>query len=95
VAALARHVVLKAPDKADFRSLAAAAAVVLVAELPTAHQHAFMVFTARLSRASKARPTCARSCAASTCADSQTWPKLYASDGLELSALLGIYFGAF
>jgi len=55
VAALARHVVLKVPDKADFRGLAAAAAAELVAELPTAHQHAFVVFTARLSRGTKAR----------------------------------------
>jgi len=55
VAALARHVVLKVPDKADFRGLAAAAAAELVAELPTAHQHAFVVFAARLSRGTKAR----------------------------------------
>ena len=55
VAALARHVVLKVPDKADFRGLAAAAAAELVAELPTAHQHAFVVFAARLSRSTKAR----------------------------------------
>ena len=53
VGALARHVVLKVPDKADFRALAASAAAELVAELPTAHQHTFVVFITRLSRTPK------------------------------------------
>ena len=55
MAALARHTVLKAPDKADFRALAAAAAADLVAQLPTAHQHMFVGFIARLARTPKVR----------------------------------------
>jgi hypothetical protein len=56
VGALARHMVLKVPDKADFRALAAQGAAELVAELPTAHQHTFVVFITRLSRTPKASP---------------------------------------
>ena len=54
VGALARHVVLKVPDKADWRALAASAAAELVVELPTPHQHTFIVFITRLSRTPKA-----------------------------------------
>ncbi|KAK9813253.1 hypothetical protein WJX72_011494 [[Myrmecia] bisecta] len=53
VAALARHVILKAPDRAEYRALAAEAAVALVAHLPAAEQHTFVMFVARLSRTPK------------------------------------------
>lgn len=53
VAALARHIVMKAPDKADFRSLAADAAVGFIKELPAAAQSGYCAFLARLSRTPK------------------------------------------
>ena len=53
VAGLARHVVLKAPDKAEFRAAAAESAVTLMQALPTANQHQFVLFAARLSRTAK------------------------------------------
>lgn len=53
VAALARYVVLKTPDKADFRSLAVDCAIKLIADLPTADRNRFVVFVARLSRTAK------------------------------------------
>jgi hypothetical protein len=55
VAALARYVVLKAPDKADFRALAADCAVGLARALPAPERARFVVFAARLSRTAKAR----------------------------------------
>lgn len=55
VAALARYVVLKAPDKADFRSLAVECAMQLTADLPMADRTNFVVFAARLSRTAKVR----------------------------------------
>ena len=55
VAALARHIVMKAPDKADFRSLAADAAVGFIKELPAAAQSGYCAFLARLSRTPKVR----------------------------------------
>jgi len=53
VAALARYVVLKAPDKADFRSLAVDCAIKLTADLPISVRNSFVVFAARLSRTAK------------------------------------------
>ncbi|GAB4813688.1 hypothetical protein N2152v2_000734 [Parachlorella kessleri] len=53
VAALARHVVLKAPDKAEFRAAAVEGAVALVLSLDAGEQQAFVGFVARLSRAPK------------------------------------------
>ena len=53
VAALARHIVMKSPDKADFRSLAADAAVGFIKELPAAAQSGYCAFLARLSRTPK------------------------------------------
>ena len=55
VAALARHIIIKAPDKADFRSLGADTAVGFVKELPAAVQTDFCVFLTRLSRTPKVR----------------------------------------
>lgn len=55
VAALARHIVMKAPDKADFRALAADAAVGLIKELPAPAQSGYCAFLARLSRTPKVR----------------------------------------
>lgn len=57
VGALARHVILKTPDKADFRMAASDAAVTLMAQLPVMHQHQFVLFTARLARTPKVGPT--------------------------------------
>ncbi|EIE24970.1 hypothetical protein COCSUDRAFT_83663 [Coccomyxa subellipsoidea C-169] len=57
VAALARYVVLKAPDKADFRSLAVDCAMQLTAELPMTDRTNFVVFAARLSRTAKGTPS--------------------------------------
>ena len=53
VGALARHVVLKAPDKADHRAVATEAAVALMSHLPTMSQHQFVLFAARLARTPK------------------------------------------
>ncbi len=53
ISALARYVVLKAPDKADFRGLAVDCAIKLIFDLPTADRNGFVVFTARLSRTAK------------------------------------------
>lgn len=48
VGALARHVILKAPDKADYRAVATEAAVNLMTQLPAMNQHQFVLFAARL-----------------------------------------------
>lgn len=48
VAALARHVTLRAPDKAEFRVTAVEAAVGLLRLLPSSAQKQFVVFAARL-----------------------------------------------
>lgn len=53
VAAAARNVVLRAPDKADARTAAVSCAVALVRALPRSDQHRFVVFVARLSRTPK------------------------------------------
>lgn len=53
VGALARHVVLKAPDKADYRAVATEAAAILVLQLPAVNQHQFVLFAARLARTPK------------------------------------------
>ena len=53
VGALARHVVLKAPDKADYRAVATEAAVALMSQLPIMNQHQFVLFAARLARTAK------------------------------------------
>ncbi|BDA42617.1 probable condensin complex subunit 1 at C-terminar half [Coccomyxa sp. Obi] len=53
VAALARYVVLKAPDKADYRSCAVDCAIQLMADLPITDRNNFVIFTARLSRTAK------------------------------------------
>ena len=53
VGALARHVVLKVPDKADYRAIATEAAVDLTTELPAMNQHQFVLFAARLARTPK------------------------------------------
>ncbi|KAL0028583.1 hypothetical protein WJX79_003483 [Trebouxia sp. C0005] len=53
VGALARHVVLKAPDKADYRAVATEAAVALMSQLPVMAQHQFVLFAARLARTAK------------------------------------------
>lgn len=57
VGALARHLVLKVPDKADFRALAVDSAVALIAALPSTHQQQFVIFAARLSKTPKVVPT--------------------------------------
>lgn len=44
---------MKAPDKADFRSLAADAAVSFIKEMPPAAQTDYCVFLTRLSRTPK------------------------------------------
>ncbi len=56
MAALARYVVLKAPDKADYRSAAVDCAIQLMADLPITDRNNFVTFTARLSRTAKVRP---------------------------------------
>ncbi len=53
VLAVAKHLVLRTPDKADFRAVAVDAAAVLVAELPAVHQNQYVLFTARLAQTSK------------------------------------------
>jgi hypothetical protein len=53
VAALARHVCLRAPDKADNRAAAIKAASELVVELPQWEQEQFVGFVFSLSRTNK------------------------------------------
>ncbi|KAK9803508.1 hypothetical protein WJX73_000161 [Symbiochloris irregularis] len=53
VAAAARNVLLRTPDKADARAAAVGCAVALVKALPRTEQHRFVVFVARLSRTPK------------------------------------------
>ena len=53
MAALARYVLLKCPDKADFRSRAVECAVKLTSSLPQRDRNDFVIFTARLSRTAK------------------------------------------
>ena len=55
MAALARHVVLRAPDKAEFRAAAVEGAVALALALDPAEQQALVGFVARLSRTPKVR----------------------------------------
>ena len=55
--ALAKHVVLKAPDRAEHRAIAADAAVQLTQMLPAQDQYAFVVFAACLSRSAKVSNT--------------------------------------
>ena len=55
MAALARYVLLKCPDKADFRSRAVECATKLTSGLPQRDRNDFVIFTARLSRTAKAR----------------------------------------
>ena len=55
LAALARHVVLKAPDRAEARALAVAAAVPLVMLLQAPARGRFVAFVARLSRTPRVR----------------------------------------
>lgn len=57
VLALAKHVVLKAPDRAEHRAIAADAAVQLTQMLPAQDQYAFVVFAACLSRSAKVSNT--------------------------------------
>lgn len=53
VAAVVRHIVIRAPDKADFRATAADSAMALLAHLAPAAQREFCVFVIRLSRTPK------------------------------------------
>ena len=53
ISALAKHVILKAPDKADSRSIAINSAVTIVRMLPAEDQYQLMVFAACLSRSAK------------------------------------------
>lgn len=55
--ALARYVLLKCPDKADFRGRAVDCAVKLTAGLPLLDRNDFVIFAARLSRTAKAGPS--------------------------------------
>ncbi len=55
MAALARHVCLAAPDKAEFRTAAIKGATDLITDLPQHEQDAFVGFTYSLSRSSKVR----------------------------------------
>lgn len=53
VLALAKHISLKTPDKAEFRATAANAAIALLRQLSSPEQYNFVVFTASLSRSAK------------------------------------------
>lgn len=55
VGALARHIILKTPDKADQRAIATDAAASIMMQLPVMHQHQFVLFIARLARTPKVR----------------------------------------
>ena len=57
IGALARHVVLKAPDKADYRAVATEASVSLMMQLPIISQHQFVLFAARLAQTPKVTPS--------------------------------------
>ena len=54
VAALARYVLLKCPDKAELRSRAVECAIKLTSGLPQRERNDFVIFAARLSRTAKA-----------------------------------------
>ncbi len=69
MAALARYVVLKAPDKAEYRSCAVDCAMQLMADLPTTDRNKFVIFTARLSRTAKVRPPSPQKLRGMQCAD--------------------------
>lgn len=58
VSAFAKHIVLKAPDKAESRSVASESAITLIQNLPAEDQYQFVVFVACLSRSSKVRRFC-------------------------------------
>ena len=53
MAAAARSVVLHAPDRAEYRAVAAEAAVSLIAAMTEADRNAFMTFVSSLSRTPK------------------------------------------
>ena len=53
VAALARYVLLKCPDKADFRGRAVDCAIQLTAGMPLRDRNDFVIFATRLSRTAK------------------------------------------
>ena len=53
VAALARYVLLKCPDKADFRGRAVDCAIKLTAGMPLRDRNDFVIFATRLSRTAK------------------------------------------
>lgn len=55
VGAVARHVILKTPDKADQRTIAADATASIISQLPVMHQHQFVLFVARLAHTPKVR----------------------------------------
>lgn len=54
VAAAVRHIVIRAPDKAEFRATAVDSAMALLANLPPDFHRDFCVFVIRLSRTPKA-----------------------------------------
>lgn len=54
VAAAVRHIVIRAPDKAEFRATAVDSAMALLANLPPDCPRDFCVFVIRLSRTPKA-----------------------------------------
>lgn len=58
VGALARHIILKTPDKADLRLIATDAAASVMSQLPIMHQHQFVLFIARLARTPKVCSFC-------------------------------------
>lgn len=62
VAALARHVCLKAPDKAEFRVAAVEAASALMAQLHQDAQEQFVGFAYQLSKSPVVRPVCVCGC---------------------------------
>lgn len=62
MAALARHVLLKAPDKAEFRASAVDGAVALALVLDSAEQQQLVAFVARLSRTPKVQEMHGRGC---------------------------------
>ena len=53
MAALIRHIMLKAPDKAESRTIASAATARLLQALTPPEQYQYLTFVAKLSRSAK------------------------------------------
>jgi hypothetical protein len=90
VSTLARHLCLRAPDKADNRAAAIKAAAELVVELPQWEQEQFVGFVFDLSRTKQVRPVSSVAAVQlmALCVDrSNSWLSQLASNGVAGSGM--------